>query len=124
MSGDEPDLLLRSRAGYGGARSRMPLPNQNQHGEHLEGGYTGVEQDPSQQVAGERQNQSFIDRVRDKCVLVAMAMVAFNVVWLIFGGWVFANILFVVAFIYILKGIRSVTFSRNRKCPRENDFLS
>ena len=112
MSEDEPDLRLHSSSGYGGARSRIPQPNQNQeNGEHVEGGDNEVEQDPSQQVDVEGQSQAFIDR--DKYMLVAMAMVAFNIMWFL-GGWLLSNILFIIAFISILNSIRSVTYSRNR----------
>ena len=106
MSEDERDLRLRRREGCGGARARTPQPNQNQeNGEHLEGGDTGVKQDPSQQVASEGQCHAFIDR--DKYMLVAMAMVAFNIMWFL-CGWLLANILFVVASINFWRSIRSV----------------
>ena len=107
MPEDDPVVRLRSHAGFGGARSRIPLPNQiEEDGEHMEGGDGTAEQGPSQQVVGERQRQTFIDR--DKYVLVAIAVVAFNGLWLLYGGWVLANVLFVVASINFWRSIRSV----------------
>ena len=108
MAEDNPDVRLRSRAGFGGARSRIHLPNRTlteEVGEHVEGGDGGAVDGHSQQVVNEEQRQNIIDR--DKYMLVVVAVVAFNIVWFL-GGWLLANILFLVGLIHFLSSIRSV----------------
>ena len=98
---DDPDLQLRSRAGFGGARSRSAQPDQR-----------GVEDvadtdngEDQQVVREEEAGSNFIDR--DKFVLVGLACITFNIVWFL-GGWLLANILFGVAIIRFMNSVRLV----------------
>ena len=87
---DEPDLQLRSRAGYGGARSRVTQPDQStesgvaDNGAHQqvvreEADVADSNNGEDQQVVREEEvGSNFIDR--DKLVLVGLACIVFNVV--------------------------------------------
>ena len=104
----DPDLQLRSRAGFGGARSRVAQPDQS-----AESGV--VDNLADQQSAREEEvGSNFIDR--DKFVLVGLAYILFNVLWFL-GGWLLANILFGVAIIRFLnfKRLAGVTFLSGEK---------
>ena len=88
---DEPDLQLRSRAGFGGARSRITQPDHSTVSDVADNG------------ANQEESSNFLDR--DKLVLVGLAYIVFNVFWFL-GGWLLANILFGVAIIRFRNFIR------------------